>query len=64
MNNSSLSTYMSPLQILLFDINDISITCLSLMLILVIQLTFKFYFNYNVNLNFSNLLGKNFNIKL
>jgi Cytochrome b/b6/petB len=54
----------SPLEILLFDINGISLTCLSLILILIIQLIFKFYLKDNVNLNFSKLLGKNLNDKL
>jgi hypothetical protein len=54
----------SPLENLLFDIEGISYTCLSLVIILAIQILFKFYMKENTSLKLSNILGKSFNDKL
>jgi hypothetical protein len=54
----------SPLQTLLFDIEGLNITCLSLIIILSIQILFKFYLKDSINLNLSSLLGVNTNNKL
>lgn len=54
----------SPLQTLLFDIEGLNITCLSLVIILSIQIIFKFYLKDSVNLNLSSLLGSNLNNNL
>ena len=57
MDDSSLSS----LQTLLYDIEGLNITCLSLVIILSIQIFFKFYLKDSINLNLSNILGTNLN---
>lgn len=59
MDDSSLS----PLQTLLFDIEGLNMTCLSLIIILCIQIIFKFYSKDSVTLKLSGVLGINVNNK-
>jgi Cytochrome b/b6/petB len=54
----------SSLQTLLFDIEGLNITCLSLVILLIIQIIFKLYLKDNITLKFSNILGKKFNTNL
>lgn len=58
------TTPSSPLENLLFNIEALNYTCLSLVIILIIQILFKFYLKDSINLNLSNLLGTNINNKL
>jgi hypothetical protein len=58
------SSSFSALEVLLYDIQGVSITCLSLMFILIIQIAFKLHFKDNVKLNLSNILGVSNNNKL
>ena len=51
----------SALEVLLYDIQGVNITCLSLMFILIIQIALKLHFKDNVKLNLSNILGVNIN---
>lgn len=53
----------SPLQTLLFDIEGLNMTCLSLIVILCIQIIFKFYLRDSITLKLSSLLGVKFNNK-
>ena len=54
----------SPLQTLLFDIEGLNITCLSLVIILSIQILFKLYLKDSINLKLSNFVGLKANDKL
>jgi hypothetical protein len=54
----------SSLQTLLFDIEGLNITCLSLVILLIIQIIFKLYLKDNITLKFSNILGEKFNSNL
>jgi hypothetical protein len=54
----------SSLQTLLFDIEGLNITCLSLVILLIIQIIFKLYLKDNITLKFSNILGEKFNNNL
>ena len=55
---------LSSLQTLLFNIEGLSIICLSLILILCIQIIFKFYLKDCITLNLSGILGININKKV
>jgi hypothetical protein len=54
----------SSLQTLLFDIEGLNITCLSLIILLVIQIIFKLHLKDNITLKFSGRLGEKFNNSL
>ena len=54
----------SSLQTLLFDIEGLNITCLSLIILLIIQIIFKLYLKDNIILKFSNILGEKINSNL
>jgi hypothetical protein len=68
-SNSNISKFMddslfSPLQALLFNIEALNITCLSLTLILIIQIIFKLHLKNSIKLNLSTTLGTNLNNNL
>ena len=54
----------SSLQTLLFDIEGLNITCLSLIILLTIQIIFKLHLKDNITLKLSNILGEKFNSNL
>jgi hypothetical protein len=54
----------SSLQTLLFDIEGLNITCLSLIILLIIQIIFKLHLKDNITLKFSSTLGKKINSNL
>jgi hypothetical protein len=54
----------SPLQTLLFDIEGLNVTCLSLIVLLTIQIIFKLHLKDNITLKFSSFLGENMNSNL
>lgn len=49
---------------MLFDIQGLNATCLSLIIILIIQIIFKFYLKDSIKLNLFNILGINLNNNL
>lgn len=58
------NTSSSPLQNLLYNLEILSYTCISLLIILTIQITFKYYVKENIKLNISRLVGENINKNL
>jgi hypothetical protein len=55
---------LSSLQTLLFDIEGLNITCLSLIILLIIQIIFKLHLKDNITLKFSSIFGEKFNSSL
>jgi hypothetical protein len=54
----------SSLQTLLFDIEGLNITCLSLIILLIIQIIFKLHLKDNITLKFSSIFSEKFNSSL